>query len=76
MIDESGDVAEVVGTVAMDVTEQWNARAELEKAFEEIKDLKERLQRENIAPLREEVDQASMFEEIVRHSPVLASVLS
>src|SRR3984893_6576120 len=42
VVDESGEVAEVVGTV-MDVTEQWNARAELEKAFEEIKDLKERL---------------------------------
>src|SRR5580700_738167 len=74
VIDESGDVAEVVGTV-MDVTEQWNARAELEKAFEEIKDLKERLQRENIA-LREEVDQASMFEEIVGHSVPLRSVLA
>jgi PAS domain S-box-containing protein len=74
VIDESGEVAEVVGTV-MDVTEQWNARAELEKAFEEIKDLKERLQRENIA-LREEVDQASMFEEIVGASPALTAVLS
>jgi transcriptional regulator with GAF, ATPase, and Fis domain len=54
---------------------KWNARAELEKAFEEIKDLKERLQRENIA-LREEVDQASMFEEIVGHSVPLRSVLA
>jgi PAS domain S-box-containing protein len=34
--DDSGEVTEVVGTV-MDVTEQWKARAELEKAFEEIK---------------------------------------
>jgi len=31
-----GEVTEVVGTV-MDVTEQWKARTELEKAFEEIK---------------------------------------
>ena len=34
--DDSGEIAEVVGTV-MDVTEQWKARTELEKAFEEIK---------------------------------------
>jgi PAS domain S-box-containing protein len=34
--DESGEITEVVGTV-MDVTEQWKARIELEKAFEEIK---------------------------------------
>src|ERR1700757_1962924 len=34
--DDSGEITEVVGTV-MDVTEQWKARAELEKAFEEIK---------------------------------------
>jgi PAS domain S-box-containing protein len=39
---ESGD--EVFGTV-MDVTEQWKARAELEKAFEEIKQRTEALRR-------------------------------
>jgi PAS domain S-box-containing protein len=39
---ESGD--EVVGTV-MDVTEQWKARVELEKAFEEIKQRTEALRR-------------------------------
>ena len=39
---ESGD--EVVGTV-MDVTEQWKARAELENAFEEIKQRTEELRR-------------------------------
>ena len=39
---ESGD--EVVGTV-MDVTEQWKAGAELEKAFEEIKQRTEALRR-------------------------------
>jgi PAS domain S-box-containing protein len=36
VVNPSGDVIEIVGT-AMDVTEQWKARAELEKAFEEIK---------------------------------------
>jgi PAS domain S-box-containing protein len=39
---ESGD--EVVGTV-MDVTEQWKARAELENAFEEIKQRTDALRR-------------------------------
>src|SRR6202140_4520641 len=33
--DDLGEVTEVVGTV-MDVTEQWKARTELEKAFQEI----------------------------------------
>src|SRR5712675_1202735 len=51
------------------------ARAELEKAFEEIKDLKDRLQDENVA-LREQIDQALMFEEIVGVSPALRAVLS
>jgi formate hydrogenlyase transcriptional activator len=51
------------------------ARAQLEKAFEEIKDLKDRLQDENVA-LREQIDQALMFEEIVGVSPALRAVLS
>jgi formate hydrogenlyase transcriptional activator len=51
------------------------ARAELEKAFEEIKDLKDRVQDENVA-LREQIDQALMFEEIVGVSPALRAVLS
>jgi len=42
--DDSGEITEVVGTV-MDVTEQWKARAELEKAFEEIKQRTEALRR-------------------------------
>jgi formate hydrogenlyase transcriptional activator len=51
------------------------AKAELEKAFEEIKDLKDRVQDENVA-LREQIDQALMFEEIVGVSPALRAVLS
>src|SRR3984893_8338433 len=42
--DDSGEITEVVGTV-MDVTEQWKARTELEKAFEEIKQRTESLRR-------------------------------
>jgi len=71
--DESGRI-EFVGAV-MDVTEQWRARTELEKAFEENKRLKDRLHDENVA-LREQIDQAFMFEEIVGSSPALKTVLS
>ena len=35
-LNQSGELVEFVGT-SMDVTEQWKARTELEKAFEEIK---------------------------------------
>ncbi len=69
----SGDL-EFVGAVT-DVTAAKQARAEIEKAFEEIKGLKDRLENENVA-LREEIDRASMFEEIVGISPALHAVLS
>jgi len=36
VLNQSGELVEFVGT-SMDVTEQWKARTELEKAFEEIK---------------------------------------
>jgi transcriptional regulator with GAF, ATPase, and Fis domain len=65
---------EFVGAVT-DVTAAKQARAEIEKAFEEIKGLKDRLQNENVA-LREEIDRASMFEEIVGISSALRAVLS
>jgi PAS domain S-box-containing protein len=74
VLNESGDLVEFVGT-AIDVTEQAQARIELEKAFDEIKRLKDRLHDENLV-LREQIDQAFMFEEIVGASPALKSVLS
>jgi formate hydrogenlyase transcriptional activator len=58
----------------MDVTEQHQASTALEKAFEEIKQLKDELYRENLV-LKDEIDQASMFEEIVGTSKVLRQVL-
>jgi len=73
IVDDSGELIEYFGT-AMDVTEQVQARAELEKAFSEIKALKDQLYKENLA-LREEVDRASMFEEIVGTSTALQAVL-
>jgi PAS domain S-box-containing protein len=70
----AGEVAEFVGT-HMDVTEQREARAALERAFEEIKQLKDQLYLENVA-LREEIDETSMFEEIVGNSAALRQVLA
>jgi DNA-binding NtrC family response regulator len=74
VFNEAGEIVEFVGT-AMDVTEQRRARAQLETAFEEIKKLKDQLHDENVA-LREQIDQAFMFEEIVGSSPALQTVLS
>jgi PAS domain S-box-containing protein len=74
VVDEAGEVVEFVGT-SMDVTEQYQNRVALERAFEEIRALKDQLYRENLA-LRDEVDRASMFEEIVGTSKALQSVLS
>jgi transcriptional regulator with GAF, ATPase, and Fis domain len=70
---ESG-IIELIGAV-MDVTAQWQARAELEKALEEIKRLKDRLHSENVI-LREQIDQVFMFEEIVGSSAALKTVHS
>jgi PAS domain S-box-containing protein len=74
VIDQSGGVIEMVGT-SMDVTEQYQNRAALEKAFEEIRGLKDQLYKENLA-LRDEVDRTSMFEEIVGTSTAMRAVLS
>jgi formate hydrogenlyase transcriptional activator len=70
----SGHVVRVVGMCA-DVTERKEAERALERAYQEIQALKDQLQDENIA-LREEVDKASMFEEIVGTSPALHTVLA
>lgn len=78
--DESGSI-EFVGAV-MDVTAAkeattiiFNAKDALEKAFQEIKTLKDQLYKENIA-LREEIDKTSMFDEIVGSSEPLRRVLT
>ncbi len=74
VFDSSGDLLEYVGTT-IDVTEQHESRAALESAFAEIKTLRDRLYEENVL-LKEEIDKASMFEEIVGESPALRSVLA
>jgi len=73
LFDASGEVVELVGT-NMDVTEHRLAQEALVKALHEIKQLKEDLYRENLA-LKEEIDQASLFEEIVGSSEPLRRVL-
>jgi transcriptional regulator with GAF, ATPase, and Fis domain len=63
-----------VGAVT-DITERKRAEDDLQKAFGEIKKLKDQLYKENIA-LKAEIDSASMFEEIVGESPALQAVLA
>ena len=74
IVNEAGHLVEFVGT-AIDTTDHALATAELQRAFEEIKRLKDRLHDENIA-LREQIDQVFMFEEIVGSSAALKEVLS
>jgi formate hydrogenlyase transcriptional activator len=62
-------------TLVTDIDERKRAEDELGKAFEEIKRLKDRLHDENVV-LREQIDQVSMFEEIVGSSPALKTVLA
>jgi formate hydrogenlyase transcriptional activator len=66
LTNESGEL-EYVATV-MDVTER-------KRAFEEIKALRDELQRENVV-LREELGKTSMFEEVIGTSSVLQMVLA
>jgi PAS domain S-box-containing protein len=69
----AGELVQFVGS-SMDVTDRKRSEDELKAAFEEIKQLKDQLYRENLA-LRDEVDRASMFEEIVGTSKPLKAVL-
>ena len=71
---ERGDVMEFVGA-STDITEHHRVRADVEKAFEEIKPLERQLHDENVV-LRGQIDQAFMFEEIVGTSSGLQGVLS
>ena len=71
--DATGSL-EYVGAV-MDITATKRSQQVLEQAFQEIQALKDQLYNENVA-LREELDKASMFEEIVGASPPLHAVLA
>src|ERR1700734_3838227 len=69
----AGHLVEFVGT-HMDVTEQYLSRKALEDALGEIHSLKEQLFHENVA-LRQEIEETSMFGEIVGKSRALRKVL-
>jgi PAS domain S-box-containing protein len=68
-----GVLTEFVGTI-IDVTEQLQSRKAVENAFAEINSLKDQLFQENVA-LRQEIDEASMFDEIIGKSEALQKVL-
>ncbi len=58
-----------------DIEARRQSEARLQSSYEEIQRLRDRLQEENLA-LREEIDQAFMFEEIVGSSKALKATLS
>jgi formate hydrogenlyase transcriptional activator len=72
--DEQGRIIRWYGT-RTDIQDRKQAEDGLQTALDEVKKLRDQLYNENIA-LREEIDKASMFEEIVGTSPALQSVLS
>ena len=74
-VSDDLELLERAARVAQIAIERDRSQASLQKAFDEIKALKDKLYEENLA-LREEVDQASMFEEIIGTSPALQEVLS
>jgi DNA-binding NtrC family response regulator len=71
---EKPESFEFIGAVT-DITERKRGESDLKKALEEIRKLKDKLYEENMA-LKEEVDKASMFEEIVGESAILRIVLA
>ncbi|WP_213804241.1 sigma 54-interacting transcriptional regulator [Granulicella sp. dw_53] len=72
--DESGKIVKWYGTNT-DIEDRKRAEEALQTAYEEIRELKDELYRENIA-LKEEINRSSMFEEIIGNSPALQSVLN
>jgi PAS domain S-box-containing protein len=74
VLSPTGDLIEYMGT-AIDITDRKRAEDDLRRAFEDIKALRDELQRENIV-LREELGKTSMFEEVIGTSPVLQMVLA
>jgi PAS domain S-box-containing protein len=73
-LDQSGRPRRING-ISADITDRKQAEGDLQSALREIKKLKDQLYEENIA-LREEIDKASMFEEIVGESSALQGVLA
>jgi len=72
--DDQGNIVVWHGS-SIEIDDRKRAEEELKKAFDEIKTLKDQLHKENLA-LKEEIDQASMFEEIVGASDAIKRVLA
>ena len=72
--DQDGAIVKWFGA-SIDIEDRKRAEVSLQRALDEIKVLRDQLFRENIA-LRDEIDKASMFEEIVGVSPALNAVLA
>lgn len=72
--DDEGKIEMWYGS-SIEIDDRKHAEEELRKAFDEIKTLKDQLYKENLA-LKEEIDQASMFEEIVGASDAIKRVLA
>lgn len=71
--DQAGNIVKWFGS-SIEIDDRKRAEDALRRSFEEIKVLKDQLYKENLA-LKEEIDQASMFEEIVGSSAALRRVL-
>jgi formate hydrogenlyase transcriptional activator len=71
--DQAGNIVKWFGS-SIDIDDRKRADDALRKSYDEIKALKDQLYKENLA-LKQEIDQASMFEEIVGSSEKLRRVL-
>ena len=74
LLDKVGKVIKWYGS-SFDIEDRKRAEDDLKSALDEVRKLKDQLHKENIA-LRDEIDKASMFEEIVGNSRALQVVLS
>jgi len=72
--DDQGNIVMWYGS-SIEIDDRKRAEEELKKAFDEIKTLRDQLHKENLV-LKEEIDQASMFEEIVGASDAIKQVLA
>jgi len=71
--DEHGNIGKWHGS-SIDIEDRKRAEIGLHSALDEVKRLKDQLHKENIV-LREEIVQASMFDEVIGSSPALSAVL-
>ncbi len=71
--DDQGNIVKWYGS-GIDIEGQHEAKVALLKAFNEIKDLRDQLYKENLV-LKEEIGQTSMFEELIGFSPALRQLL-